>query len=776
MKKHSIIPILLIALAVLFSCKKDFDKQPNENDNVDAFSSMIVDDNFEYKTSQEIDIEIRVLDQVKSIIEIYNGDPDNGGVLIKKGMTGEDYSYSTSLVLPYVVAELYVVRRSFDGSVRTESIPVSSNQLSYNFGYMNQKSTETIGYLVEAGTWPDCSTTADFDIPNNYSSNLSIPAGETWLLPAGSNYEGNLSFASWSTNYFIVCGDATISNFSGGKGTIVVTGTGTLQIKDNFDPAYASNLINYGTVIIKNGGSWKKIKLNGGIFENHGALSAKTIQLEASSDYLNTGTIILSEDLDANSCELTNDGPLTIEKELKLEGSQNAFENFDDILIGEHSTLYGTIDNYGGTMHFEHKLEVAGGASFYNGCKLWVEEQFKVVGSCENAGYILAEKEFEVNGGSTIDMLEGSLISVEDLDLNGHLAGTTFGYAKITVADKTDLAWGTSIFGKIDLCDADGTLEVNHASIGNDVTYCVNEVASTDCVPGTGVVINDQDFDGVPDLLDEYPNDSERAFNSYYPNANDFSSFAFEDLWPTKGDYDFNDLIINFQYKTVTNADNNIVDLVGKFKIVAAGASYNNGFGLSLDVAPANVDSVLGAQIIGTGITFSNNGLEAGHTGKSVIIVCDQINTYAGGNMINTYPSAPQVDIPIIEVSVKFGTPQTSIGTEPYNSFIYINQERGREVHLINQEPTDLVNTSLFGQGDDVSSSSNSTYYKTVENYPFAIETPVPLDYPTEKQDIVTVHLKFGNWAQTSGSQYPDWYDNKPGYRNSNKIKHNNLN
>jgi LruC domain-containing protein len=144
--------------------------------------------------------------------------------------------------------------------------------------------------------------------------------------------------------------------------------------------------------------------------------------------------------------------------------------------------------------------------------------------------------------------------------------------------------------------------------------------------------------------------------------------------------------------------------------------------------------------------------------------------------MLNTDPSGPTIDVPLITVTINFTTPQTSIGTEPFNPFIYINQIRGREVHRINNEPTQLADPTWFGQGDDISSVSNSIYYKTAQNYPFALEIPVPLDYPTEKSDIVTAHLKFGNWAESAGSQYQDWYDDQPGYRNSNKVKTNNGN
>ena len=482
----------------------------------------------------------------------------------------------------------------------------------------------------------------------------------------------------------------------------------------------------------------------------------------------------MTDDLDANTCELTNDGTLTIGDQFKLNGYSSVFENFDNVLVADNSTLNGTINNYAGTIHFDKELEINGGATFNNTCKLWADELLYVEGTLNNYGYVQADATFNLNGGATLVMDEGSLLSCDDMDLESIITGPTSGYAKIEVADYSNLHWGTAITGKIDFCDADGTIESNHASMSGDVTYCVNEVPATDCVPGNGSNPNDQDNDGVPDSLDEYPTDPLRAFNSYYPNASDYSSFAFEDLWPSTGDYDFNDLVVNFQYQLVTNANNNVVELISNFKFEAAGASYNNGFGFAFDALPNTVDSVKGTQLEGSIISLAANGLEAGHTNQSVVIVCDAINTYAGTGMFNTSSGGSTVDVPLITVTVTFLTPQASIGTEPYNPFIFIDGTRGREVHMINYEPTELVNQALLGTVEDISNPANSIYYKTINNYPFAIETPVLFDYPTEKDDIVTAHLKFGNWAESGGINYQDWYENNTGYRTLTKVLTNN--
>ena len=283
-------------------------------------------------------------------------------------------------------------------------------------------------------------------------------------------------------------------------------------------------------------------------------------------------------------------------------------------------------------------------------------------------------------------------------------------------------------------------------------------------------VVIDTDGDGVPDSQDAYPLDPTRAFNSYYPNETDYGSYAFEDLWPAYGDYDCNDLVMNFNYKIVTNAQNKVVDLIARFKIKAAGASYNNGFGVSLNTPSANVASVTGCIKMGTSVNIDPKGYESGHTNNTVIIPVDAVNNVLGGALANTVHGGFTVQTQEQIVTVHLSTPQTSIGTPPYNPFIFINQDRAKEVHLKDQLPTVLANPVYFGTLDDGSNPAQNLYYRSKTGLPWAMEIPVDFNYPVEKADIVQTYLHFADWAQSSGSLYPDWYMNKPGYRNTANI------
>ncbi len=139
---------------------------------------------------------------------------------------------------------------------------------------------------------------------------------------------------------------------------------------------------------------------------------------------------------------------------------------------------------------------------------------------------------------------------------------------------------------------------------------------------------------------------------------------------------------------------------------------------------------------------------------------------------VNTELNAPYVTPDTMRISIKFNQPigLGVLGNPPYNPFIFVNGDRGREVHLADHAPTDLVDQSFFGTGDDDSKPAQGRYYKTKTNLPWALNMIEHFDYPVEKVEILNAYKHFGEWAESNGVQYPDWYKDKAGYRNSENI------
>jgi LruC domain-containing protein len=283
---------------------------------------------------------------------------------------------------------------------------------------------------------------------------------------------------------------------------------------------------------------------------------------------------------------------------------------------------------------------------------------------------------------------------------------------------------------------------------------------------------DDNDGDGVPNSTDDYPEDPDKAYNNYGPGEAIYGTLAYEDLWPQKGDYDFNDVVIDYNYNVVTNASNKVVEVNSNFMLKATGAGYLNGFAYELPIDQSKIVSVTGQELSDNVFTINDNGTESGQNNAVIIVFDDAHTLFNEEGFVNTIPDLTYfepVSINVV-VAVDGSIDISDLGTSPYNPFIIANQQRGYEIHLSGQTNTSLANESLFGTDQDDSDINSSKYYQTVNNLPWAIHLPVGFDYPEETVSIEQAHLKFVEWAESGGSSYPDWYLNESGYRNSNLV------
>ena len=300
--------------------------------------------------------------------------------------------------------------------------------------------------------------------------------------------------------------------------------------------------------------------------------------------------------------------------------------------------------------------------------------------------------------------------------------------------------------------------------------------ANTTNMPLVATSIVDQDLDGVPDNSDDYPTDPTKAFNNYTPSKSGYSSLAYEDLWPGKGDYDFNDMVITYRFNEITNAQNQVVEIDATLIPEAIGASYHSAFAFQLPFGPEKVQTVTGQTLNHGYISISTNKTEAGQS-KAVIVAFDDAYdhlpaTGQGQTGANTTTGVPYVTPDTLHLVIKLAAPLTmaQAGVAPFNPFIIVNRNRNREVHLPDQPPTDLVDGTEFGTANDDSKPAQGRYYKTSNNLPWALNITEKFNYPTEKSAINLGYNKFNSWVETSGSEYANWYKNLSGYRTASKI------
>jgi LruC domain-containing protein len=323
---------------------------------------------------------------------------------------------------------------------------------------------------------------------------------------------------------------------------------------------------------------------------------------------------------------------------------------------------------------------------------------------------------------------------------------------------------------------------VSFAGSGGNSRFIVDELdipstyfadPSNNCLPQASIV--DADSDGVADADDAYPNDATRAYNTDLVNE---ATLMFEDLWPSAGDYDFNDLVTKYNAIAVTNADNNVVEVLLNAELRAVGASFNNGFLMQFDnLDPRRITKVEGNILTKTKwLDFSENGTENDQKYANVLIFSEAKVALPnpGGSGVNVNPDAPYVNPETIKMVISFDVNKgntTTVKELALNPYIIVNQVREVEVHLADYMPTSKASEKLFGTGGDVTNIEKGKTYRTANNLPFAIQIDKTAPHMIEKQDILKGYLNFAEWAKSNGELYKDWYSNTDKeYRNDKLL------
>lgn len=327
-------------------------------------------------------------------------------------------------------------------------------------------------------------------------------------------------------------------------------------------------------------------------------------------------------------------------------------------------------------------------------------------------------------------------------------AGTDTAVVRIGENLSTATVEATMTTGNIEWVQYSGTYTVPE---NQEDTYFIFEAVSTASSISVGNFI-----DNIV-ITETKAGDCSSASNKlYYPNELTNATITFEDLWPYSGDYDFNDLVISYNIKTVLNSENKVIQLDYNYMVESIGASYTNGYGIELEgVLPAAISSVSGANLTEGIISNNDNGTEKLQP-NAVIVFFD--NSHINVGLSNT-------------ISITFAEPITTaaLGNAPFNPFLIINKDRQKEVHLPNKPTTYYPKTTTIEVGPTVKDSDGD--FKTPQGFPWAMNINGEYKAPKESVIITDAYNYFADWATSGGNSKTDWFQDKSGYRNNSNLK-----
>ncbi len=264
----------------------------------------------------------------------------------------------------------------------------------------------------------------------------------------------------------------------------------------------------------------------------------------------------------------------------------------------------------------------------------------------------------------------------------------------------------------------------------------------------------DTDGDGIPDGLDEYPCNIAQSATAYAPAEGQYGLILFEDQWTNKGDLDFNDAALAYNYVFGLDDSGLVTKMTLTIHAKALGGTFDNGLGLHLPIPQTAVSQV--TRRIGGGTTTT---LPIRSDAELTIDLSSNMREFFGGalDQINSRPDLARVQGQTMTVTIDLSTPfDVSSALAPFDIFIFRTADRTHEIHLPDFFGTAAMNTALFGTGDD--GSAGSRYFVDFNGLPFALVLPVDAYYPVEAQLISGLYPNIIGFAASGGTTNQDFY------------------
>lgn len=744
---------LLTLVLISSACRPDLKTIDKPSEIASNLREAEVSDNFNWSTSKELRVEFNLqvsncnLPQgLKHKARLLDQNGVALSTLLFSGNTGvfntKDLGSSSNFYLFIPTLGVYQQMSPGSNSVQVDCASSGKKQNS------KIKNSPTPSYKSTA-----CSSSCDVVIEQGQTENdLKIENGEVYCV--FGELTGKLEIKNGGTLH--LCGTANISEVkvSGDDGAHIYIGeSGSMYVSGDID-----------------------LNDEKDSFENQGIVEVDDFLFAQNSSLINTGSFRFEKDiLVSQGCTITNTGSFNFDKSFDVNGT---FTNSGTIVVAEDMKLKDKSDNINdGTITVGKKLEVnhplvnngtiqvgedckfQSKGEIENNCSIEIQGDLDFNGECTNNSFLKAAGKIHIQSGGDIQMGQNSIIIGTELEFNGtvSVAGSGAGikidgYSKIKSSAKAN--------GPLDVCTT-GEIEDNYSRLGGNVSFCEMYIyADGACMTeGMEPTLEDSDGDGVANGADAEPNNSSVAYYEYYPSSG-YAYNAFEDLFPSTGDYDFNDIVLAHSTLFKINSDNNYVDATSTLVLNAAGSGIHNGVGLQfLDYDPNQAGSYSTMNYMISGISGDAEALESnfGNVVKVFNSIYEAQSTYY--NNTGDGPSNARPDTLVLTTSFNVGAKQPA-GIMVPDFFIFRKNDRNLEIHLANRPYTGAMDLSVLQTFEDNTDANLNRYFKTKKNQPWGIEiiSDSPFQHPLSKVSIDEAYPEFMEWVNANGSSNRTWF------------------
>lgn len=239
---------------------------------------------------------------------------------------------------------------------------------------------------------------------------------------------------------------------------------------------------------------------------------------------------------------------------------------------------------------------------------------------------------------------------------------------------------------------------------------------------------------------------------NYFPSSTSFYVVGYEDLYPNKGDYDFNDLTVAYRLQHGLNGDGDVVAIQGLAYLITRGSAYSHDWRLGVAIQ-GNTSGTLSCTTYPDyrNPTISQPCSQTGSTSVSgnldLTVFEDTRNLFpdpAGSVFVNSqrlYSSPWNLKFfpgPRSEFRVDLSAPVSplSVAAAPFDPYLYVRDTQ-RIVKLLEVDAS----------------------YQDSTGFPFGMLLTAAWKPPLEFTDTSVAYPNFNDFVSSEGSTSATWYE-----------------
>lgn len=240
-----------------------------------------------------------------------------------------------------------------------------------------------------------------------------------------------------------------------------------------------------------------------------------------------------------------------------------------------------------------------------------------------------------------------------------------------------------------------------------------------------------------------------------------------EDQFPQLGDYDFNDFVANYRYRThYRNSPNrkkiklNKIEVDIRINAIGGHLPYHPFLRIN-GLNSANKNTVI-TGIDGLGNESSLRIYEYDNGNRTITLDLSRFSFKPEQNKyINTLKEEEMTTPKTVAITIDFKNQGENINVEgidvdkkgSLDMDLFLMKE-DMEIHKKGMTP---LNVQQYPH-NKIHDGEGNTYYCNYKNLVWAIEVPALIPHAVEKGNFSTAYPHFNEWVTSGGEQFKDWY------------------